>query len=625
MTGDLRANSLKDHYQEWLSLGAPAPVLQWIKGGVQLPFQSIPCHFQLANRPLSKVQESFVDGEIKALLNTGAISVSKVKPHCVSPIGCVPKKRNKYRLIVDLRQFNGYCRVPSFVNENIETVCRLIETNDDLYTIDLKNGFHHVGVHPDFRKYLGIYWRGIYYVWNVLPFGLGASPYFFQKTVRPVVEWLRSQGIRLVFYVDDCLLMVEKSLSDQHLRLVLEKLQSLGWIINGEKSSLSPSNSVEYIGYIVCSLGPSDTPWLKIPQKRIRKLRYGIKRTLTSGKLTARRLAGIAGQCVAMTRVVVPGKLLLRNVYRLLRQRSGWEDTLLLSPEAAKDLMWWDQALSTWNGCPIVHKCVDCQITTDASASGWGAYMDNLKAAGFWNLRISRKPSNYREMLAILMALKSFRKNICGKTVQIMSDNITAIAYINHLGGPSADLSQLAKAIWAEAYTNSVHLICRHIAGSKNTLADALSRLNPQYEWRLHPAMFQILERQWGPHTMDRFASLTNTQLPRYNSRFWDPLTSGVDALAQQDWAQENNFVNPPFRLIPQVLDIVTSQRCEITLIAPLWRAQPWFRKLQEMSVAPPIRIPRKKTAMWLMKPVPEPLRNKGWKIYAWRLSGIIQ
>ena len=56
----------------------------------------------------------------------------------------------------------------------------------------------------------------------------------------------------------------------------------------------------------------------------------------------------------------------------------------------------------------------------------------------------------------------------------------------------------------------------------------------------------------------------------------WDPFSSEVDALAQQDWASHNNYVNAPFHLIPQVLKILMEQQAEATLIAPYWSAQPW-------------------------------------------------
>ena len=40
--------------------------------------------------------------------------------------------------------------------------------------------------------------------------------------------------------------------------------------------------------------------------------------------------------------------------------------------------------------------------------------------------------SNEREMLAILMALKAFSSLIREKNIQVLTDNISAMAYVNH-------------------------------------------------------------------------------------------------------------------------------------------------------------------------------------------------
>ena len=58
-----------------------------------------------------------------------------------------------------------------------------------------------------------------------------------------------------------------------------------------------------------------------------------------------------------------------------------------------------------------------------------------------------------------------------------------------------------------------------------------------------------MIDKIWGPHTVDRFADYRNTHLEKYNRYMYDPFSSGVDALAQTDWGFENNYVNAPFRL----------------------------------------------------------------------------
>ena len=117
--------------------------------------------------------------------------------------------------------------------------------------------------------------------------------------------------------------------------------------------------------------------------------------------------------------------------------------------------------------------------------------------------------------------------------------------------------------------------MAKHLSGCLNTQADELSRLTDKYEWTLAEPMFHYLDRLWGPHTVDRFASALTTRLPKYNTRFLDPNGMPTDALAQTDWHHENNYVNAPFRLIKDVLTTVKNQRAHATIVAPWWPAQP--------------------------------------------------
>ena len=58
-------------------------------------------------------------------------------------------------------------------------------------------------------------------------------------------------------------------------------------------------------------------------------------------------------------------------------------------------------------------------------------------------------------------------------------------------------------------------------------------------------SFFDCLNRLWGPHTIDRFASHKNTHLARFNSRYFVPGTEAVDAFTTT-WAAENNWLVPP-------------------------------------------------------------------------------
>ena len=81
--------------------------------------------------------------------------------------------------------------------------------------------------------------------------------------------------------------------------MLLSMLSRSGIQINKEKSSLTPQHKKTYVGFIV------------IPHNRIYKLKKDIKRVLSKTSVSARTLARVAGQCIGMTKAIIPGKLLL--------------------------------------------------------------------------------------------------------------------------------------------------------------------------------------------------------------------------------------------------------------------------------------------------------------------------
>lgn len=609
----------------WNNIGASSQVKDWVTQGVPIIFSSIPQSYNFHNPVFNKKQEQFLDDKIDTLLHSGAIGVSPSRPYCVSPLKLVPKKKDSFRLITDLSCLNQNIHVPKFSLEGIDTVLKLVEHEDHMTTIDLKDGFFQVRVNKQFCTYLGFQWRGVYYHWRVLPQGLSCSPYYFAKILRPVVQYLRSLGVKLVIYVDDIIIIASLKWITDHSDLVVHTLEDLGWIINYSKCFLAPSQKRKFLGHIVCSVSPAGHPFVKVSRERIKKLKRSIKMVFGSGRVSKRQLARIAGQAVSMTKAIVPAKLLLQNTYRMISSLQAWDDKVQLTGAVTRDLEWWLSAVDNWNGRTISQTTVQIQCLTDASTTGWGSYIsEDQKASGLWEPCISAKSSNFRELMTVGMTLLSFHDTLCGKVVQILSDNVTTVACINNLYTPSQELGQLMTDIWIMAHKLGVTLVAKHLAGRLNVLADHLSRVNSPYEWALDRKMFLYLDILFGPHTVDRFASMRTAQLPIYNSLYHDPMTSGVDALSQSNWRDNMNFVNAPFFLIPRVLQVVREQRAEATIIAPKWPAQVWFRDLVRMSVSAPIRLKNNGQTFVRLLSLPEPRKNKHWEILAWRVSGKI-
>lgn len=124
------------------------------------------------------------------MVRSGAFRKVNFIPICVSPVGCVKKKGNKWRLITDLRHLNQCVEAPEFQYEDIN----IVKPGDHFITWDLHSGFHHIPVYESLQTYFGIKWRNNNYV---LPFGLNASPYYFCKITRAFVNHLPDLGLRI--------------------------------------------------------------------------------------------------------------------------------------------------------------------------------------------------------------------------------------------------------------------------------------------------------------------------------------------------------------------------------------------------------------------------------------------
>ena len=65
---------------------------------------------------------------------------------------------------------------------------------------------------------------------------------------------LRSQGVRLVIYLDDFLLIHQsKELLQRQVKMTNQLLESLGFTINLEKLQLRPAQWTQFLGFILDS------------------------------------------------------------------------------------------------------------------------------------------------------------------------------------------------------------------------------------------------------------------------------------------------------------------------------------------------------------------------------------
>ena len=257
-----------------------------------------------------------------------------------------------------------------------------------------------------------------------------------------------------------------------------------------------------------------------------------------------------------------------------------------LSAEAEAEADFWAQNFSRLDGQPIWGALAteESFVFSDASDSGWGGVFQRAPfshevAQGYFVPRERSQSSTWRELVAADRALRSFEHFLRGRTVTLYTDNQN-LDWIWRGGSRKLALNALIVRIflWAREFEVSLQVVW--IPRDRNAAADAVSKWTDGDDWMVNPRVFAALDAEWGPHTVDRFASHTNHLTPRFNSRFWCPGTEGVNAFAF-DWSGDNNWVNPPFCLIPRVLHHMCACGASGTLLVPRWISWPWWPLLQ--------------------------------------------
>ena len=131
---------------------------------------------------------------------------------------------------------------------------------------------------------------------------------------------------------------------------VVDLTQSLGWIINQEKSELKPTQVFSFVGYEY----HLDSALVKLTQERWLKLQDLILRLKSKHVLTTRCLMSLIGLLASTEKMVPAGRLHMRLFQFHLKEHWRYPqslDSLLPWTEAiSAHLDWWQNPINVMRG-----------------------------------------------------------------------------------------------------------------------------------------------------------------------------------------------------------------------------------------------------------------------------------
>ena len=344
----------------------------------------------------------------------GHRAAARTSQYALSNFFVVPKKGGQWRGVLNLHWVNTYIEPHHFKMEGLKDVRSLVRKGDWMTSIDLHSAFWHIPVHPDHRRWLAFETpRGIFQ-FAVMPFGVSCAPRIFTKLMRDVVALLRRQGVRMVIYLDDMLILASsKEESRRHTLLALRLLFELGLAINTDKSALTPSRTSEFLGFLI----DTRRMHLYVPAAKRRQIsdeaRNLLDRTASSEPISCRELARFLGRarrwpspCATLSCTgthFAPASLALNHHQHW---KGAWCCPLRLSRSCGGGSATW-----TWNGRALLTPRRRRRSSRRVQL-GWAAFVEgsHLFARGFWTPLERTWSTNARELRTIVLALRAFQR-----------------------------------------------------------------------------------------------------------------------------------------------------------------------------------------------------------------------
>ena len=533
------------------------------------------------------------------LREKGAVELAPSGPGYYSCIFVTPKVTGGWRPVIDLSRLNRSVLVSRFHMETVASILQSLCLRDWMVSLDLQDAYLQVPVHPSSRHYMRSCMGDSVLQFHTLCFSLSTAPQVFMWVTAPVSAIMHRYGFRILRYLDDWLVLGSSFLDIVLARdFLLWLCQELGVRVNLSKSSLDPSQTLDYLGMRLqtCPLKVFPTP--KCVQK-LSSLQLEFVSCPQQPLTLWQQLLGVMSSLSS----IIPGfrlrmrslQLRLNTAGRLLPDSSSmsWDDSCL------EGVRYWSEESHLSVGLPLDLPQPDLALYTDASDSGWGAFLQDNHLSGLWSCSRLTFSINHRELLAVFYRVQGFLPVLDGRSVSLFAHNTTALSIFRSKGGGGDSLH------------DSEH--CSPVDPSP--LQTPPDQTGSAYYSRQAQCVSGFSESllpgpRLGVDLVSSGLPGASTSMACDNRPLRDLdecLASGVlcsDGRSSVSRHERHDAVVgwhagaclPPFGLLHHVLSKVQQSRgLELTLVAPFWPQHPWFPDLLEILVAVLVFLPQQR------------------------------
>ena len=355
---------------------------------------------------------------------------------------------------------------------------------------DIKSAFRILPINPQDYHLLGIKWSGQYYD-KCMPMGCSSSCKTFE-TFSTAVEWTAQDKLGIANHIhlleDFLLIQTTESQCSRSLGLFLELCDFLGIPMAPEKT-FAPSTILTFAGVELDTIHCES----RLPEDKLLKCKQLIAEFIKKKKATLRELQSLTGVLILLFNGC-SRSLLLRRLMDLTIGLKRPGHFARVSKEVKADLFIWQQFFQEYNGKSFFlnekwENSVSLQLFTDAAGvHGFGAIFGSHWCYGEWPKEWLDQNIAIREFYPIVLSLMLWSDHIKDRCITFFTDNEALVHVINKSTCSDTSLMIFVRKLVLVCLRHNILFKAKHISAFKNTLADALSRLQIERFKKLAPA-----------------------------------------------------------------------------------------------------------------------------------------
>ena len=339
---------------------APQNVLGILKNKLRVQATDLPPVYQEKNNKSAVANMDFIRSKVSEYVKNQVVEKCYDPPRFINPLSVAKKTvystgEVKSRLVLDVsRSVNTKVKKLAQRPDSLETIEQHFRPGLYGTVLDLRAMFHNCKLQSDTSELFGFKVKRVegghdFYKYLALPFGYRNAGAIMQALTTPIVRYLRGAGVTMNLYIDDFLILGEgeEELKDK-VELVVLVFELAGYRFAWDKSSLTPSKVVEYLG-LVLDFQSMTYSIDADKRKHIRQMVVDVlHKEQVNGKISTREVAACVGKLVSLRKAL--GHIIhicLRHTQHELgvavhagnQGEPNWEGFMTLDEDCVRELM----------------------------------------------------------------------------------------------------------------------------------------------------------------------------------------------------------------------------------------------------------------------------------------------